>query len=213
MIASVKTEPEGSIRRINVEIPPLSVSDMRRLKNTDSVGTFVLFQETYHRDTFKVMHPSGPKSDFDFRVLTQDRAMRAGLDDVGIGALFGLYDYRYEVSAHVWVLAWHALCRMPAGGALDCRGGGSRNVLLRGGAHWVHNCWPALRRGGIRRIDGDAMLTCCFPACAVCAGVRDVDAQRAPGARVQRRPAHHQRASHAPCRRLRAVHCAAVPGQ
>ncbi|KAG2449995.1 hypothetical protein HYH02_000099 [Chlamydomonas schloesseri] len=99
VIASVKTEPEGSIRRINVEIPPLSVSDMRRLKNTDSVGTFVLFQETYHRETFKTMHPSGPKSDFDFRVLTQDRAMRAGLDDVGIGALFGLYDYRYEVCA------------------------------------------------------------------------------------------------------------------
>ncbi|PNH10796.1 2-iminoacetate synthase [Tetrabaena socialis] len=97
VMASVKTEPFGSIRRINVEIPPLSVSDMRRLKATDNVGTFVLFQESYHRDTFKTMHPTGPKSDFDYRVLTQDRAMRAGLDDVGIGALFGLFDYRYEV--------------------------------------------------------------------------------------------------------------------
>ncbi|GIM16082.1 hypothetical protein Vretimale_18737 [Volvox reticuliferus] len=99
VIGSVHTEPFGSIRRINVEIPPLSVSDMRRLKETDKVGTFVLFQETYHRDTFKKMHPGGPKSDFDYRVLTQDRAMRAGLDDVGIGALFGLFDYRYEVCA------------------------------------------------------------------------------------------------------------------
>ncbi|KAG2501619.1 hypothetical protein HYH03_000124 [Edaphochlamys debaryana] len=99
VIANVHTEPCGSIRRINVEIPPLSVSDMRRLKETDKVGTFVLFQESYHRGTFKKMHPTGPKSDFDYRVLTQDRAMRAGLDDVGIGALFGLYDYRYEVCA------------------------------------------------------------------------------------------------------------------
>ncbi|PNH10803.1 2-iminoacetate synthase [Tetrabaena socialis] len=99
VITSVTTEPCGSIRRINVEIPPLSVSDMRRLKATDTVGTFVLFQESYHRDTFKTMHPTGPKSDFDYRVLTQDRAMRAGLDDVGIGALFGLFDYRYEVCA------------------------------------------------------------------------------------------------------------------
>jgi [FeFe] hydrogenase H-cluster radical SAM maturase HydG len=63
------------------------------------VGTFTLFQETYHRPTFAKMHISGPKSDFNHRLLTQDRAMRAGLDDVGIGTLFGLYDYRYEVLA------------------------------------------------------------------------------------------------------------------
>lgn len=99
VIGSVKTEPCGSIRRINVEIPTLSVSDMRRLKATDKVGTFTLFQETYHRPTFKQMHVSGPKSDFDHRLLTQDRAMRGGIDDVGIGTLFGLYDYRYEVLA------------------------------------------------------------------------------------------------------------------
>uniref|UniRef100_A0A7S0WW57 Biotin and thiamin synthesis-associated domain-containing protein n=1 Tax=Chlamydomonas leiostraca TaxID=1034604 RepID=A0A7S0WW57_9CHLO len=99
VISSVRTEPCGSIRRINVEIPTLSVSDMRRLKATDKVGTFTLFQESYHRETFKKMHVSGPKSDFDHRLLSQDRAMRAGLDDVGIGTLFGLYDYRYEVLA------------------------------------------------------------------------------------------------------------------
>lgn len=99
VIGSVKTDPCGNIRRINVEIPTLSVSDMRRLKATDKVGTFTLFQETYHRPTFKKMHVSGPKSDYDHRLLTQDRAMRAGLDDVGIGTLFGLFDYRYEVLA------------------------------------------------------------------------------------------------------------------
>lgn len=99
VINSVKTDPCGNIRRVNVEIPTLSVSDMRRLKATDCVGTFTLFQETYHRPTFKKMHISGPKSDFDHRLLTQDRAFRGGIDDVGIGTLFGLYDYRYEVLA------------------------------------------------------------------------------------------------------------------
>ena len=58
------------------------------------IGTFTLFQETYRRPTFKQVHISGPKSDFEHRLLTQDRAMRAGIDDVGIGTLFGLYDYR-----------------------------------------------------------------------------------------------------------------------
>lgn len=96
-ISSVRTEPCGNIRRINVEIPSLSLSDMRRLKATDKIGTFTLFQETYHRPTFKHMHISGPKSDYNNRVLTHDRAMRAGLDDVGLGTLFGLYDYKYEV--------------------------------------------------------------------------------------------------------------------
>eukprot|EP00457_Paulinella_chromatophora_P005285 gb/GEZN01005300.1/.p1 GENE.gb/GEZN01005300.1/~~gb/GEZN01005300.1/.p1 ORF type:complete len:530 (+),score=30.34 gb/GEZN01005300.1/:28-1617(+) len=97
VIANVRTEPCGNIRRMNVEIPSLSVSDMKRLKATDHVGTYTLFQESYHRPTFKQMHPSGPKSDYDHRLLSQDRAFRGGIDDVGIGALFGLADYRYEV--------------------------------------------------------------------------------------------------------------------
>jgi hypothetical protein len=59
------------------------------------VGTFTLFQETYHKPTFAKMHISGPKSDFNHRLLTQDRAFRGGIDDVGIGTLFGLYDYRW----------------------------------------------------------------------------------------------------------------------
>lgn len=58
------------------------------------VGTFTLFQETYHKPTFAKMHVSGPKSDFNHRLLTQDRAFRGGIDDVGIGTLFGLHDYR-----------------------------------------------------------------------------------------------------------------------
>ncbi|PSC67160.1 [e] hydrogenase H-cluster radical SAM maturase [Micractinium conductrix] len=72
---------------------------MRRLKATNHIGTYTLFQETYHRPTFKHMHIAGPKSDYDNRVQTHDRAMRAGLDDVGLGTLFGLYDYKYEVLA------------------------------------------------------------------------------------------------------------------
>jgi hypothetical protein len=85
VISEVRTPPCGNIRRMNVEIPSLSVSDMRRLKATDCVGTYTLFQETYHRPTFKHVHVRGPKSDYDHRLLTHDRAMRAGLDDVGEG--------------------------------------------------------------------------------------------------------------------------------
>lgn len=99
-VGNVKmSNPCGEIRRLNVEIPSLSVSDMKRLKATKYIGTYTLFQETYHRATFKHMHPYGPKSDYDHRLLTMDRAQLGGLDDVGIGALFGLADYRFEVMA------------------------------------------------------------------------------------------------------------------
>lgn len=90
------TEKGGEIRRINVEIAPLSVEEFKRLKAA-KIGTYVLFQETYHHATYRVMHPSGPKADFLWRLTAQDRAMQADISDVGIGALFGLYDYRYEV--------------------------------------------------------------------------------------------------------------------
>jgi [FeFe] hydrogenase H-cluster radical SAM maturase HydG len=95
----VRTGTSGEIRRINVEIPTLSVSDMRRLKATDAVGTYTLFQETYHRESFRRFHPSGPKADYDNRVTVMDRAQIAGLDDVGLGALLGLYDHRFEALA------------------------------------------------------------------------------------------------------------------
>ena len=90
------TEKGGEIRRINVEIAPMTVDEFKRLKAA-KIGTYVLFQETYHHATYKDMHPSGPKADFLWRLTAQDRAMQGGIDDVGIGALFGLYDYKYEV--------------------------------------------------------------------------------------------------------------------
>uniref|UniRef100_A0A7S3JMV3 Biotin and thiamin synthesis-associated domain-containing protein n=1 Tax=Aureoumbra lagunensis TaxID=44058 RepID=A0A7S3JMV3_9STRA len=99
VVAGVRTEPCGNIRRINVEIPALSISDFRRLKETGEIGTYTLFQETYHKDSFKHVHPDGPKSDFEYRLQTMDRAQIAGIDDVGIGALFGLFDYRFEALA------------------------------------------------------------------------------------------------------------------
>ena len=100
----VKTEKGGEIRRINVEIAPLSVAEFRRLKAT-KIGTYVLFQETYHHETYRQMHPPGPKADFAWRVTAMHRAQEGGIDDVGLGALFGLYDYKYEVVA----LLFHAL--------------------------------------------------------------------------------------------------------
>ncbi len=101
---AVKTENGGEIRRINVEIAPMPVEDYKRLKATN-IGTYVLFQETYHHETYRQMHPRGPKADFAWRVTAMHRAQEGGIDDVGVGALFGLYDYRYEVLG----LLFHAL--------------------------------------------------------------------------------------------------------
>ncbi|OGC35646.1 [FeFe] hydrogenase H-cluster radical SAM maturase HydG [candidate division WOR-1 bacterium RIFOXYB2_FULL_48_7] len=95
---SVKTEHGGDIRRINVEIAPLSVKEFQRLKSA-KIGTYLLFQETYDPVTYKKMHPSGPKADYENRLFGMHRAMEAGIDDVGIGALFGLRDWRFEVLA------------------------------------------------------------------------------------------------------------------
>ncbi|PKN35278.1 MAG: [FeFe] hydrogenase H-cluster radical SAM maturase HydG [Deltaproteobacteria bacterium HGW-Deltaproteobacteria-19] len=101
---SVKTEKGGEIRRINVEIAPLEVEEFRRLKAA-KIGTYVLFQETYHHGTYGKMHPSGPKKDYVRRLTAMHRAQEGGIDDVGIGALFGLYDYKFEVLG----LLFHAL--------------------------------------------------------------------------------------------------------
>ena len=86
------------IRRINVNAAPMSVEDYKELKKA-GIGTYQLFQETYHRETYKKMHPTGLKSDYDRRISAMDRAIEAGIDDLGIGALLGLYDYKYEVLA------------------------------------------------------------------------------------------------------------------
>ncbi len=88
----------GEIRRINVNIAPLDIDEFRELKNA-KIGTYQLFQETYHRETYSRVHLAGPKTDFDWRVDAMDRAMQAGIDDVGIGVLFGLFDWRFEILA------------------------------------------------------------------------------------------------------------------
>lgn len=84
------------IRRINVEAAPMQVEEYKQLKNA-GIGTYVIFQETYNREVYAKMHPTGLKADFDWRITAIDRAFEAGIDDVGVGALLGLYDYRYEV--------------------------------------------------------------------------------------------------------------------
>lgn len=97
-------EANGSIRRINVNIAATTVENYRLLKEA-GIGTYILFQETYHRATYTAMHPSGPKRDYDYHTTAMDRAMQGGIDDVGVGVLFGLYDYKFEVLA----LLQHAL--------------------------------------------------------------------------------------------------------
>lgn len=88
----------GEIRRVNVNVAPLTLEDFKRLKAAD-IGTYQVFQETYHRPTYHQVHPKGQKSDFDWRITAMDRAMEAGIDDVGVGVLFGLADWRYEILA------------------------------------------------------------------------------------------------------------------
>jgi 2-iminoacetate synthase len=94
----------GSIRRVNVNAAPLSIEDFKKLWKA-GIGTFQVFQETYHRPTYQKMHPAGPKSDYRWRLYTHHRAMEAGIDDVAIGALFGLYHWRYDVMG----LLYHAI--------------------------------------------------------------------------------------------------------
>jgi 2-iminoacetate synthase len=96
-IYSVK-EKNGDIRRVNINIAATTVEDYRKLKEA-GIGTYILFQETYHRDTYRLMHPRGPKSDYDYHLTAMHRAMEGGIDDVGFGVLYGLYDYKFEVVA------------------------------------------------------------------------------------------------------------------
>ena len=88
----------GEVRRVNVNVAPLSVDEFRELKAT-GIGTYQVFQETYHRDTYRKVHLGGRKRDYDWRVTAMDRAMQGGIDDVGIGVLFGLFDWRFEILA------------------------------------------------------------------------------------------------------------------
>lgn len=86
----------GEIRRVNINAAPLDIEGFKTVKEA-GIGTYQVFQETYHPETYKKYHLSGKKADYNYRLTALDRAFEAGIDDVGIGALFGLYDWRFEV--------------------------------------------------------------------------------------------------------------------
>ncbi|MDK0785338.1 [FeFe] hydrogenase H-cluster radical SAM maturase HydG [Clostridium perfringens] len=96
-IYSIKFD-NGSIRRINVNIAATSVEDYKRLKDAE-IGTYILFQETYHKPTYERLHVSGPKHNYNYHTTAMHRAREAGIDDIGMGVLYGLYDYKYETLA------------------------------------------------------------------------------------------------------------------
>jgi 2-iminoacetate synthase len=97
-VYAVREEGVGEIRRVNVNAAPMEPEAFRALKDA-GIGTYQCFQETYHRETYAKMHPRGPKADFDYRMTVFDRAVDGGIDDLGLGALFGLYDPKFEVLA------------------------------------------------------------------------------------------------------------------
>ncbi len=86
----------GEIRRVNINAAPLDIPGFRKVKDS-GIGTYQIFQETYHEPTYKKVHLGGIKRNYEWRLTSLDRAQEAGIDDVGIGALFGLYDWRFEV--------------------------------------------------------------------------------------------------------------------
>ncbi len=86
----------GAIRRVNVNIAATSVENYKKLKDA-KIGTYILFQETYNKENYKRLHPTGPKSNYEYHTEAMDRAMQGGIDDVGIGVLFGLDSYKYEL--------------------------------------------------------------------------------------------------------------------
>ena len=96
-IYDVKSE-HGEIRRVNVNVAPLKTEEFKMLKDA-GIGTYQIFQETYHRETYLKVHLGGKKRDYNWRAWSLHRAMEAGIDDVGIGVLFGLFDYRFEILA------------------------------------------------------------------------------------------------------------------
>lgn len=103
ILESIKTiysikHKNGAIRRVNVNIAATTVENYRKLKEA-GIGTYILFQETYHKESYKKLHPTGPKHDYNYHTEAMDRAMEGGIDDVGLGVLFGLELYKYEFSA------------------------------------------------------------------------------------------------------------------
>ena len=100
VLESIKTiysvhHKNGAIRRVNVNIAATTVENYKKLRDA-GIGTYILFQETYHKETYEKVHPTGPKHNYAYHTEAMDRAMEAGIDDVGIGVLFGLYQYRYD---------------------------------------------------------------------------------------------------------------------
>lgn len=93
-IYSIKHK-NGAIRRVNVNIAATTVENYKKLKDA-GIGTYILFQETYHKDSYEKLHPTGPKHDYAYHTEAMDRAMDGGIDDVGLGVLFGLDMYKYE---------------------------------------------------------------------------------------------------------------------
>ncbi len=103
ILESIKTiysiqHKNGAIRRVNVNIAATTVENYRKLKEA-GIGTYILFQETYHKESYETLHPAGPKHDYAYHTEAMDRAMEGGIDDVGLGVLFGLEMYRYEFAA------------------------------------------------------------------------------------------------------------------
>lgn len=96
-IYSIKHK-NGAIRRVNVNIAATTVENYKKLKDA-GIGTYILFQETYHKESYEKLHPTGPKHDYNYHTEAMDRAMQGGIDDVGLGVLFGLELYRYEFAA------------------------------------------------------------------------------------------------------------------
>ncbi len=96
-IYSIKHK-NGAIRRVNINIAATTVENYRLLKEA-GIGTYILFQETYHKESYEKLHPTGPKHDYAYHTEAMDRAMQGGIDDVGLGVLFGLEGYRYEFAA------------------------------------------------------------------------------------------------------------------
>ena len=102
VLESIKTiygvkHKNGSIRRVNVNIAATTVENYRKLKEV-GIGTYILFQETYNKESYEKLHPTGPKHDYAYHTEAMDRAMGGGIDDVGLGVLFGLDSYRYELT-------------------------------------------------------------------------------------------------------------------
>lgn len=95
-IYSIKHK-NGAIRRVNVNIAATTVENYRKLRDA-GIGTYILFQETYHKESYEKLHPTGPKHDYAYHTEAMDRAMEGGIDDVGLGVLFGLELYRYELA-------------------------------------------------------------------------------------------------------------------